>query len=136
VSSRRSAVPRFRFTLNVSLVDIAEDELEVFAGTVLEHMLDRQAQGDFAGASVTGRLDQRRLQLRVELESEGFNAAHNNGLALLEETLRAAGGVLVAGGPPKAVTEEYGADDFDTKVDELAGHEMRVQDAKTEALSA
>lgn len=118
-ATKGDRVQTFRFTLNVYVPEELFD-FQKFASVILTELLYREARGEISGASVLGRIDERRLQIRIELDCDSFNKAHITGLDKVEEIVHAAGARLEVEPPTKSVTDEYPGEDFDTKVEQLA----------------
>lgn len=129
---------QFRFTINVGVPELGEDEFEVFAGELLDALYVREFNGDFGEISLSGRIDERLLRVQVVFECEAFNQAHNEGYRRVSETFEKIGAQLVTDGPVKAVTEAHDGEDFDTKVEVVSPtkRDVHVRDAKTELIPA
>jgi hydroxypyruvate isomerase len=117
-ATKGDRVQKFRFTLNGHVDE--QLDMEQLAGDLLTALLDREAKGEIHASSVTGRMDERRLQIQIEFECQGFNAAHIAGLNITSDAVTAAGAILHLGEGAKAVTNEHPDDNFATKVEELS----------------
>lgn len=135
-TAKGDGVQRFRFTLNGHVDE--ELDMEQFAGDLLTALLDREAKDEIHASSVTGRVDERRLQIQIEFECQGFNAAHIAGLDIAADAVNVAGAVLYLGEGAKAVTDDHPDDNFTTKVEEVTAPRPGVtaRQATTEMVPA